>query len=101
MNKITNSAFSAEDRTTSGEKRTTPFETIALLLQEEVRSAPIRRAYQALAEAGLHPDWVAGISIGAINGRSSPATHPKNESIDYANFGRLSARPQLRTIILS
>jgi NTE family protein len=22
--------------------------------------------YQALAEAGLHPDWVAGISIGAI-----------------------------------
>ena len=23
--------------------------------------------YQALAEAGLHPDWVAGISIGAIN----------------------------------
>jgi predicted acylesterase/phospholipase RssA len=29
---------------------------------------PIRRAcYQALAEADLHPDWVAGISIGAIN----------------------------------
>jgi len=24
-------------------------------------------AYEALAEAGLHPDWVAGISIGAIN----------------------------------
>ena len=23
--------------------------------------------YQALAEADLHPDWVAGISIGAIN----------------------------------
>jgi hypothetical protein len=23
--------------------------------------------YQALAEAGLHPDWVAGISIGAVN----------------------------------
>jgi NTE family protein len=23
--------------------------------------------YEALAEAGLHPDWVAGISIGAIN----------------------------------
>jgi len=23
--------------------------------------------YQALAEAGLHPDWVAGISIGGIN----------------------------------
>src|SRR5271163_5143872 len=24
-------------------------------------------AYQALAEHDLHPDWVAGISIGAIN----------------------------------
>src|SRR5262249_49257287 len=23
--------------------------------------------YQALAEADLHPDWVAGISIGAVN----------------------------------
>jgi NTE family protein len=23
--------------------------------------------YQVLAEADLHPDWVAGISIGAIN----------------------------------
>ncbi len=25
-------------------------------------------AYQALAEAGFEPDWIAGISIGAING---------------------------------
>ena len=23
--------------------------------------------YEALSEAGLHPDWIAGISIGAIN----------------------------------
>ncbi len=23
--------------------------------------------YEGLAEAGLHPDWTAGISIGAIN----------------------------------
>jgi predicted acylesterase/phospholipase RssA len=25
------------------------------------------RKVEALAEAGLHPDWVAGITIGAIN----------------------------------
>jgi len=25
------------------------------------------RVYEALAEAGIHPNWVAGISIGAIN----------------------------------
>jgi NTE family protein len=24
--------------------------------------------YEALAEANLHPDWVAGISIGSVNG---------------------------------
>ena len=32
------------------------------------RSGRIRREfYEALAEAGIHPDWIAGISIGAIN----------------------------------
>ena len=30
-------------------------------------SGPIRAVYEALAEADLHPDWVAGISIGAVN----------------------------------
>ena len=29
--------------------------------------------YQALHEAGIEPDWVSGVSIGAINSRSSPA----------------------------
>ena len=38
----------------------------------ECLKAPIVQSYQAgvyqvLAEAQLHPDWVAGISIGAIN----------------------------------
>ncbi len=45
-----------------------PFETIALVLQ----GGGALGAYQAgvfegLAEAGIEPDWVAGISIGAIN----------------------------------
>src|SRR3981189_843142 len=64
-----------------------PFERIALLLQGggALGSYPPRVSqalrgggggaggsdqagvYQALAEANLHPDWVAGISIGAIN----------------------------------
>jgi NTE family protein len=38
-----------------------PFERIASLLQG---GGP--GVYQALAEPTLHPDWVAGISIGAI-----------------------------------
>jgi len=45
-----------------------PFECIALLLQGGgALGAYQGGVYQALAEADLHPDWVAGISIGAIN----------------------------------
>ena len=45
-----------------------PFDCIALLLQGGgALGAYQGGAYQSLAEADLHPDWVAGISIGAIN----------------------------------
>ncbi|MGO8920261.1 MAG: patatin-like phospholipase family protein [Stellaceae bacterium] len=45
-----------------------PFEQIALLLQGGgALGAYQAGVYQAMAEADLHPDWVAGISIGAIN----------------------------------
>jgi NTE family protein len=45
-----------------------PFECIALLLQGGGALGSYQAGvYQALAEANLHPDWVAGISIGAIN----------------------------------
>src|SRR5258708_14870178 len=45
-----------------------PFECIALLLQGGgALGAYQAGVYGALAEAGIHPDWVAGISIGAIN----------------------------------
>jgi NTE family protein len=45
-----------------------PFERIALLLQGGgALGAYQGGVYQALAEAKLAPDWVAGISIGAIN----------------------------------
>ena len=46
----------------------TPFERIALILQGGgALGAYQAGVYQALGEANLHPDWVAGISIGAIN----------------------------------
>jgi NTE family protein len=45
-----------------------PFERIGLVLQGGgALGAYQGGVYQALAEANLHPDWVAGISIGAIN----------------------------------
>src|SRR5262252_3494101 len=45
-----------------------PFERIALLLQGGGALGSYQAGvYEAFAEAELHPDWVAGISIGAIN----------------------------------
>lgn len=56
-------------RTKAGRpRRRPPFECIALLLQGGgALGAYQAGVYQGLVEAGLHPDWVAGISIGAIN----------------------------------
>src|SRR3979490_918900 len=46
-----------------------PFACIALLLQGGgALGAYQAGVYEALTEAGVDPDWVAGISIGAING---------------------------------
>jgi len=46
-----------------------PFECIALLLQGGGALGSYQAGvYAALTEAELQPDWVAGISIGAING---------------------------------
>lgn len=45
-----------------------PFERIALVLQGGgALGAYQAGVYEALAEEELHPDWVAGISIGAVN----------------------------------
>jgi len=46
-----------------------PFECVALLLQGGgALGAYQGGVYEALAEADIHPNWIAGISIGAING---------------------------------
>ena len=56
----------------------TPFEQIALLLQGGgALGAYQAGVYEALAEADLHPDWVAGISIGAINSAIIAGNAPK------------------------
>ncbi len=52
----------------STSRRQLPFDCIALLLQGGgALGAYQAGVYEALAEADIHPDWVAGISIGAIN----------------------------------
>ena len=48
--------------------RRLPFDCIALLLQGGGALGAYQcGVYEALAGANIHPDWVAGISIGAIN----------------------------------
>jgi NTE family protein len=45
-----------------------PFDCVALLLQGGGALGSYQAGvYQALAEENLHPEWVAGISIGAVN----------------------------------
>ena len=56
-----------EPRARVGEKHL-PFECVALVLQGGgALGAYQAGVYEALAEAGIHPNWLAGISIGAIN----------------------------------
>ena len=68
MNQSTVSGHRPLRRKTHVTTERPPFERIALLLQGGGALGSYQAGvYQALAEADLHPDWVAGISIGAIN----------------------------------
>src|SRR5689334_10371651 len=64
-----------------------PFECIALLLQGGGALGSYQAGvYQALAEADLHPDWVAGISIGAINTAIIAGNPPEERVAKLAAF---------------
>jgi NTE family protein len=58
------------------------FDCVALLLQGGgALGAYQAGVYEALAEADIHPDWVAGISIGAINS-ALIAGNPPDKRVD-------------------
>jgi NTE family protein len=62
--------------------RRLPFDCIALLLQGGgALGAYQGGVYETLAEANIHPDWIAGISIGAINA-AIIAGNPPNSRVD-------------------
>jgi NTE family protein len=73
----------------------TPFERIALLMQGGgALGAYQAGVYQALAEAELHPDWVAGISIGAINSAIIAGNPPERRAERLREFWEtVSASP--------
>ena len=49
--------------------------------------------YQALAEANLHPDWVAGISIGAINSALIAGNRPERRVEKLREFWETVSAP--------
>jgi NTE family protein len=64
-----------------------PFECIALLLQGGGALGSYQAGvYEALAEADLHPDWVAGISIGAINSALIAGNRPSERVAKLRQF---------------
>ena len=75
-----------------------PFECVALLLQGGgALGAYQAGVYQALAEANLHPDWVAGISIGAINAALIAGNAPKERREAARVLGRDHHAAHLRS----
>ena len=73
--------FQLRPHLTTAERRL-PFECATLLLQGGgALGAYQGGVYEALAEADIHPDWVAGISIGAINA-AIIAGNPPNTRVD-------------------
>jgi NTE family protein len=59
-----------------------PFECAALVLRGGGAQRAYRaRLYEALAEAGINPNWVGGVSIGAING-ALIAGHPPQARVE-------------------
>jgi len=73
-----------------------PFERIALLLQGGgALGAYQAGVYEALAEANLQPDWVAGISIGAVNAALIAGNVPEKRVERLREFWEAVSTPPL------
>jgi NTE family protein len=90
------SSPSATGAIPDGSRARPAFERIALLLQGGgALGAYQAGVYQALAEADLHPDWVAGISIGAINSALIAGNPPEKRVERLRAFWETVTQPPL------
>ncbi len=72
-----------------------PFECIALLLQGGGAIGAYQAGiYEALWERGLYPDWLAGVSIGAINAALIAGVPPKSGVDNLRTFWESVTPPQ-------
>jgi NTE family protein len=79
-----------------GTKQRPPFEQTVLLLQGGGALGSYQAGvYQALAEANLHPDWVAGISIGAVNSALIAGNPPEKRVERLREFWEAISSPPL------
>lgn len=80
----------------SGVAKRTPFECIALVLQGGgILGSYQGGVYQALAEADLHPNWVAGVSIGAVNSALIAGNPPERRVEKLRKFWETVSSPPL------
>lgn len=88
-------ASSLKTQSRPGAWRPEGSERIALVLQGGgALGAYQAGAYQALHEAGLEPDWVAGVSIGGINGALIAGNAPERRLDRLREFWEtITARP--------
>jgi NTE family protein len=79
------------------------FECIALVLQGGGALGSYQAGvYEALAEAEVHPDWIAGISIGAINSAIIAGNAPQDRVAKLKGFWDcITANPVLDMAVLS
>src|SRR2546421_6856018 len=78
------------------EPKRTEFEQTVLLLQGGGALGSYQAGvYQALAEADLYPDWVAGISIGAVNAALIAGNSPERRVKKLREFWEAVSTPPL------
>ena len=78
-------------------ERRLPFECVALVLQGGgALGAYQAGVYEALADTGINPDWVAGVSIGAINSAIIAGNEPAERVAKLRTFWQeITANPLL------
>jgi NTE family protein len=73
-----------------------PFDCVALLLQGGGALGGYQAGvYEAFAETGLHPDWVVGISIGAINAAIIAGNPPERRVDRLSGFWEEISAPAM------
>lgn len=75
-------------------ERHLPFESVALVLQGGgALGAYQAGVYEALAEAGIYPNWIASVSIGAINAAIIAGNPPISRVDRLGEFWAQVTRP--------